>query len=911
MTCKHDCPPAPALARRLHNRPGLAAIDYRLLTYSRARAHMLALLNQEPVLRAWTHRGADDPGIALLEGNALIGDVLSFYQNLYANQAFLRSAGWDSAVAELVQLTGYRLAPGVGGEALFAVEVKGESAVTVPRGFRFKAKLAGREQEDEFESVEETTAWPHLGTFRLYRKPQPPAAMLKGERQLELLAIGGDVTLAARRAVDLRAGDRVMLVPDSSMFDVTGTAYSNQAPAEIHSVESVEVVLDRVLITFEGSLRHSRGSAIRAFKLGRSFSHFGHDAPRRVTFFDGVTTRVEATRFERNIYGSFADESRSPSASGLSPAPPPVTLYSGFAVTEMALDQEVDDLAVGGRLICEGIADFEDHTAPGNPPRSNRAFVVVKTVEAVRSDAVVWGNVQGSTGIVTLDAKLHANEDIWYETMDLRRTRFHEALGGELTLGAARRFTAGAFVDGALQFFGTYAEARALAQRDLLVLGTRPGEVQRVAVTTTLDQFAAQLPARNEVGQWTWDLTLGQPPGLPREAFDQREPRASVHGNLVFCTQGKSEPEAVLGSGDQRSVFQTFVLGKAPLTFLLDETSTPAEVPELSVYVAGVLWQRVETLFGQAGDARVYIVRQDTEGKSYVQFGDGKTGARLPSGRNNVTARYRTGNAAAGDLEAGKQPAAAGKLPALEKVLLPGSVVGGDEPESRDNAREAAPQRMQSLGRLVGLADFEAEALAIPGVRRVRADWAAPQGVPLVHLVVLTTSATTAALDKVRDTLQGYNRCRGAARYPIAVERGLLHYVYLSLRVGFEASRKPEDVERAIKLALGIVGEEGDGIDTAEGLFSWQRRRFGQNVHRSQILAAVQNVAGVTWVEIDDAQRLVLGTPPETDPLALGAPVTPATAKVVGCAPNRLLALHREHFELSLTKDLTEQECAT
>ena len=56
--------------------PALDSIDYRVGTYSRMREHMLALLNENTVLKDWTHRGADDPGIALLEGNAIVGDTI-------------------------------------------------------------------------------------------------------------------------------------------------------------------------------------------------------------------------------------------------------------------------------------------------------------------------------------------------------------------------------------------------------------------------------------------------------------------------------------------------------------------------------------------------------------------------------------------------------------------------------------------------------------------------------------------------------------------------------------------------------------------------------------------------------------------------------------------------------------------
>ena len=49
------------------------------------------LLDAAPELTAWTHRLPDDPGIALCEGAAIVGDILAQYQHRYANEAYLRT----------------------------------------------------------------------------------------------------------------------------------------------------------------------------------------------------------------------------------------------------------------------------------------------------------------------------------------------------------------------------------------------------------------------------------------------------------------------------------------------------------------------------------------------------------------------------------------------------------------------------------------------------------------------------------------------------------------------------------------------------------------------------------------------------------------------------------------------------
>ena len=435
--------------------------------------------------------------------------------------------------------------------------------------------------------------------------------------------------------------------------------------------------------------------------------------------------------------------------------------------------------------------------------------------------------------------------------------------------------------------------------------------VQSVNVQTTLADLANDLltTSRDETNKWLWNITIDQEPEFDRDDFNQLEPRITVYGNSVAATEGKTQPEVVLGSGDNRETFQTFSIPKNPLTYLLDESRTPAQTPELKVYVANILWQKVETFFSSGQNDQVYVIREDQEGKSWVQFGDGKNGARLPSGKNNVTAVYRIGTGATGSLEDGAKPAAVGRLKDLEKVFLPGPAVGGDEAENEENARTAAPGKLQSLGRLVGLADFEAETLALPGVIKVRADWAAPNGVPLVRIVVLTKAGTTAALGKIRETMQGYNRCRGPARFPVTVEPGIRQYVYLHIRAGYEARRKQADMAIAVKEALGVTGEEGNGIDNDRGLFGLAARRFGQGAHVSQIIGRVQQVEGITWVAVDDAQALDLGDPIQTDPVEIAKPASPATDKSIGCQQTRILVLHANHLELGLTMDITAKEC--
>ena len=167
--CRNDCTEPSVFPKQLKNRPGLTHIDYRIGSYGDIREFLLRRLDHEPRLAAWTHRQADDPGIALLEGAAILGDILTFYQDLYANEAYLRTAKWRDSIGDLVRLLGYHLSPGIGGKATFAFGVKGSTSVVIPANFPIKAQLEGADKPVDFETTRKFIAEPALSQFSLYR----------------------------------------------------------------------------------------------------------------------------------------------------------------------------------------------------------------------------------------------------------------------------------------------------------------------------------------------------------------------------------------------------------------------------------------------------------------------------------------------------------------------------------------------------------------------------------------------------------------------------------------------------------------------------------------------------------------------------------------------------------------------
>jgi predicted phage baseplate assembly protein len=315
-----------------------------------------------------------------------------------------------------------------------------------------------------------------------------------------------------------------------------------------------------------------------------------------------------------------------------------------------------------------------------------------------------------------------------------------------------------------------------------------------------------------------------------------------VLGNVVDADEGETGTPVAIGSGDARTAFQTFRLPKAPLTYHQAPSQTPPQAPGLEVAVGGRAWTRVDSLFGQGPEAEVYIVREDGDGNSWVQFGDGGDfGARLPSGVDNVVATARTGSGSHGPLKENTTVLPA-RLDRLQAVQLPGVVSGGADAETADVARAAAPGRVLGLGRLVGLGDFETEALALPGVALAAAAWGLVDGVPTVTVTVLMESGREQEHAAVAAMLRTAARERGADRFEIDVRQGRYRDVRLRADVAVIAGYDPDAVLAAVRAAL-------------DDLFAVRTRRFGEDEHLSRVAGVIQQASGVAWARVAGSDK--------------------------------------------------------
>jgi predicted phage baseplate assembly protein len=878
--CRNDCEqlrwfPEHLSDRRPWNRPGLSRIAYRIGTYANFRQALLRNLNRDAVLRGWSHRVSDDPGIALLEGASILCDILTFYQELYANEAYLETARWRESVSDLVRLLGYRLAPGLGGRGVFAFGVSGSEPLTVPESFPLTAQVTGMDGQADFETTSAMVAFPWLSRFNLFRPLFTPYITRETN---EFVVVSPDPAAAP---LDLRDGDRLLVgqpYPASNPNRLIG--------AEIVLVDDVTWMHGEKRYRIKGSLSLA-GSTLElaAFKIGRSFRHFGHTSPPTKITITGGTATESAVTYERRLSDA--------TTTGVSPA---------LEAVQVPLEGKVDDLALRTPLVCQSVLRRSTRSPLrrliGSSAATEAVMTLIRTVEAVRPNSYTWGAVTAPVTLVVLDAVLTTSTnpavDTWessphvYDRFDIREAQFHETLSPLITIRAAPEPT-GAVSGHDLYYFGTDAEVQALANRSVLL--ARDGSDPQAATVRSIETSSTSIADRPSLRRVSLDAVVSY------ADFPHVAPRIAVYGNLAEATQGKTERESILGNGDYRQAFQTFKLPKSPQTYLTDVSATPPQAPELEIYVAHQRWNRVPTLFGVDPEEESYIVREDADGDSWVQFGDGRTGARLPSGIKNVRAIQRIGLGAFGSLKDGTKVQAPRRAPRLEWVDLPGAISGGQAPESGDGAREAAPGNVQSLDRLVSLRDFETETLAIAGVSKATAAWDLVDNVPAVALTVLMQTGRVAELGQVRQVVAMANRCRGPGRLPVVVRQGSVRYAYLDVTVAVAPEVRPELIEQAVGAALGVLRLDGAGIEWGHGLFAERARNFGEPEYAARIEGQIQNVPGVLWAAVDGFGSL--GT--AADPSTLVPPAAPwPLVPLVSCDPDEVLGLVADHLDLTL-----------
>ncbi len=303
-----------------------------------------------------------------------------------------------------------------------------------------------------------------------------------------------------------------------------------------------------------------------------------------------------------------------------------------------------------------------------------------------------------------------------------------------------------------------------------------------------------------------------------------------INGNVVSATHGETIADEILGSGDGRIANQRFFLKRSPLTYIEKDRST------LEVRVNGLLWKEVPFFHEMKGTERCYIVRIDADGRASVIFGDGKNGARLPSGYENAAASYRIGMGAAGNVGSGTLILPQNLPMGIAGVFNSAPAFGGEDPETYKETVKKLPRGEVIHDRIVSLSDYENFAGAYPAVGKAKAVELWTGDYSIIHITLAGANGK-----KIDETSDMFRYLLEDIKERCSIRRIVRLQSYepvsfgVSADIVYDASFRKEDVEEDIFSALSDA-------------FSFEKQEFGKGISASIAVKVIQKTPGVTYL---------------------------------------------------------------
>lgn len=806
MSCDCEgCGHSGGVAPEVPNRPGLPALAYRVATHPQFARAMISRLAgyevgdppQRPLADLST-RERTDPAIALIDAWAAVGDVLTFYTERIANEGFLRTSTERRSVLELARTIGYELNPGVAAGGSLAFTVEDAPGSPGQADVPVGTKVQSVPAQGEKPQTFETVE-------RIEARSEWNAMPARTTRP-QPIGFGLRQLYLQGIATRLRPGDAILLVGSERRSDPGSERWDVRILDEVEEDREKGRTLVRWSTGLGSVIPHVEPAAHPAVYAFRSSSSvFGHNAPD----WRAMPLEVKQAYAPPSPGGGWTDPGQWP----------------GFRILPDVTKPVLDLDGYNARII----------------PDSWVAFVVPGYVELFR--------------VTLAEPSSHTDFTLTAKTTRLRLDTTENLTGTVFGLRESLVLT-----EPAELALAEEPVTGALPTDEFVLAGARtplpPGRRVIVSGRTVEGADAHEVAFVAEMAPDGADTRLRLAQRL-HTTFDIET--VTVAGNVAAATHGESVTE-VLGSGRGELANQEFTLRRPPLTYV--SASTPSGASStLVVRVDGVAWAEQRSLFGLDGHSPSFIVRLDDDGTTRVVFGDGRGGARLPTGTENVRAEYRTGIGLPGNLAAGQLSLLMTRPLGVRSVTNPVASSGGDDPERRDDARRNAPNTVLTLDRIVSLSDYSDFARAFAGIAKAVAATLWDGERQLVHVTVAGVGGADVSGDLFGTLGAGIEQARdpvvqvllgGFTRRTVAVRAG----------VRTDPLRVRDEVLAAVRAALGDA-------------FSFDRRDFGQPVTAAEVTATVQQVPGVVACAVDELYPL--DVPPQDHTLQQVIPAEPAT----------------------------------
>jgi hypothetical protein len=853
----------------LSSRPGLAALAYRVGTHATFKRSMLARLadTRWPALGRLRTREPDDFTIALIDAWAVVGDVLSFYQERIANESYLRTASERLSILEQARLIGYQLAPGLAASTHLAFTLEDSPGMpelaakplTLAIGTKAQSVPGPNEEAQTFETIEEITARHQWNALAAQLTEAQSLAWNITELWLEgaslNLNIGDSLLIIAAAGATKQASLR-------RVTKVEPDANANRTRVNLATISTAVVAVTN--------------DKLGVWVMRTVASPFGHNAPLKPNYSGGV---FQNTFSEWSLDGETDDK---------------ITLSARHEkiLTGSWLVIEQDNSAGTARVWIFAKANGVSH-------RSLAKYGIAGNGTRL-SLSTPWQIHDSATLALLRGMTIAAQSE---ELTIAKRPLTYPVYGAELALDArVEGLTAGrpVAITGKRQRLRITEQAvnpvlilsaggsRLLEADDILTVAKPPAKmISGVAHALTPAEFDAVLndspasllrfelidrdgqlgtinllPAAfnlepagdkddsvSEIAFIDDDPTTAVTDDRDRTTIQLAEPLAFVYeratvrvnANVAAATHGESVKE-VLGSSDATIPFQKFTLRQPPLTYVSADTPS-GSTSTLKIYVNDVQWHEAPFFYGRDADEHLYVAQRDDDGKTTIQFGDGINGARLPTGQNNVRAEYRKGSGSAGLVDAKQISQLLSRPLGLKEVVNPEASHGAEDAEWRDDARKNAPLTVLTLDRAVSLQDYEDFSRTFAGVAKAQAVWVWDGRKRVVFITVAGPDGADldeqgTVVTQLKDALKTYGDPYVA--FVIKNFRKVLFQAHGT--VSIDADHVPATVMAAVHDALRCA-------------YAFEVRQFGQPVALSEVIAVIQSVAGILAVDIDNFYR--------------------------------------------------------
>ena len=891
------------------NPPGLTALSFRAGTHASFKKTMLSELSGTESLRRLGTRDDDDPTIALCDAWSTVLDVLTFYQERIVNEVYQKTATERRSVLEMARSIGYELSPGVAASthlALILDDMPGSpETAKIEAGTKVQSVPAQDELPQTYETIEELDARCDWSRIKPQRKKKEIPGYDAREVYLEGITTG------------LKPGDGLLMIGAEREDDSTNERWDFR---RIDSV-SPDKDADHTKITWKDGLgwryykkRLPAEKDFKVFALRQRAFLFGHNAPDWRNLPDEVRGRYLNGDKDDSI-GDTAEEWAGLKLSDIS------NTKDGQKLTTIYLDALYPEIVEGSWLILarpdlpgtvnENEFHVEVYRVLSAIESSRKDFTLTakttavelegeklreKFNEAVR-DTVVFGQSEKlEIAEKPLITPLEGDEIVLEKRLpDLpeKRTIIVSGKRGRVEIAATFRSQVLRSEDG--------LETVPLSLGDSLVVVKRP-EVQSNGKITWLlkdkNGFTGTVTARpgkfkstpalesdetvSEVAIIEAVDTTGNPTKISlssplNNSFDRQT--AVIYANIARATHGETKNET-LGSGDGAQVFQKFKLKQKPLTYVSAATPTGASTT-LKVRVNDILWDEVSSLDGLDAEQRAYTTRIADDGTATVHFGNGITGARLPTGVENVSAAYRVGTGLKGLLKKKQLTTLITQILGVKEILNPLPPAGAADPEKLEDARRNAPHTVLTFDRIVSLQDFEDFAYAFAGIGKAQANvvWDGDQR--LIHITVAGADEGPVVPDSdVFQKLTAAIHSSRHAEHRVVIDSYTPLTFDVKANVWIHEDYIEEDVLASAEKAL-------------QNTFSFEKRSFNQAVTSSEVMAAIQQTEAIVAVDLDE-----LNFTSKRDDLYDRLPKTMSDWEVTRVKPAKLLTVNPKGITL-------------